>query len=277
MSRLPWNRHHSHGVYRDEGGMEHLETDVMRFMAILALCLVAIFALVQSMPMTKTLEASPPAMVAAQAPTPPKQPVQSPEPRSIVEHPAVSPPDATAAHEKVVVLRRKDSARPATSRPTPAQSAPPVAPVPEEPARVATLERQPVTIPDSPATAPPEKKRGFSLRFASDEALLRLVASGEVDLFAFSDSRVWQLIFVDSRLTFRTAQVPGSFHEMAADTVPDEVLGTLRRFVSVVPARLKWGVTLPGPTSAALARLVSTSDGGSLVIDENGFLRLDGG
>ena len=36
----------------DGGGAADLQTDIMRFMAILSLCLVAIFALVQSIPMT---------------------------------------------------------------------------------------------------------------------------------------------------------------------------------------------------------------------------------
>ena len=35
---------------REIAGMENLETDVMRFMAILGFCLVAVFALVQSLP-----------------------------------------------------------------------------------------------------------------------------------------------------------------------------------------------------------------------------------
>ena len=34
----------------EAGGAADLQTDVMRFMAILSLCLVAIFALVQSIP-----------------------------------------------------------------------------------------------------------------------------------------------------------------------------------------------------------------------------------
>ena len=50
MSKLPWTSYPARSAGNDEGGMEHLETDVMRFMAILAFCLVAIFALVQSMP-----------------------------------------------------------------------------------------------------------------------------------------------------------------------------------------------------------------------------------
>ena len=53
-----WNRHATAHAFGEEGGMEHLETDVMRFMAILAFCLVAIFALVQSLPLQSTVAKS---------------------------------------------------------------------------------------------------------------------------------------------------------------------------------------------------------------------------
>ena len=46
----PLNR----GMDAEAGGVADLQTDVMRFMAILALCLVAIFALVQSIPLLPT-------------------------------------------------------------------------------------------------------------------------------------------------------------------------------------------------------------------------------
>ena len=48
----------------DAGGAADLQTDVMRFMAILSLCLVAIFALVQSIPLTPLQPAKPPESVA---------------------------------------------------------------------------------------------------------------------------------------------------------------------------------------------------------------------
>ena len=42
----PMNR----GMDAEAGGAADLQTDVMRFMAIISMCLVAIFALVQSIP-----------------------------------------------------------------------------------------------------------------------------------------------------------------------------------------------------------------------------------
>ncbi len=50
MSRPPWETSITAARYRSGEDMEHLQTDVMRFMAILGFCLVAIFALVRSIP-----------------------------------------------------------------------------------------------------------------------------------------------------------------------------------------------------------------------------------
>ena len=50
MSRSPLAYPLVRSADTDAGGAADLQTDIMRFMAILALCLMAIFALVQSLP-----------------------------------------------------------------------------------------------------------------------------------------------------------------------------------------------------------------------------------
>jgi len=60
MTRSPLAYPLNRGTDADVGGAADLQTDVMRFMAILSLCLVAIFALVQSMPMAPSAEPVPP-------------------------------------------------------------------------------------------------------------------------------------------------------------------------------------------------------------------------
>jgi hypothetical protein len=66
------------GVDAEGGGVADLQTDVMRFMAILALCLVVIFALVQSIPLRP--EQTAPEPVAKTAPEPVAEPQPAPEP-----------------------------------------------------------------------------------------------------------------------------------------------------------------------------------------------------
>ena len=51
MTRSPLAYPLNRSADMDAGGAADLQTDIMRFMAILSLCLVAIFALVQSIPL----------------------------------------------------------------------------------------------------------------------------------------------------------------------------------------------------------------------------------
>ena len=66
MTRSPLFYPLNRGMDAEAGGIADLQTDVMRFIAILALCLVAIFALVQSLPLMPTV-IEPPAAQPRQA------------------------------------------------------------------------------------------------------------------------------------------------------------------------------------------------------------------
>jgi len=82
-------------IDNEAGGAADLQTDVMRFMAILSLCLVAIFALVQSLPLEQTES------TAAEVPVPKTQPerqvpVEKPRPAAgkLVRKDPLPPPPA---------------------------------------------------------------------------------------------------------------------------------------------------------------------------------------
>ena len=241
MSRSPLAYPLNRAADTDVGGAADLQTDVMRFMAILALCLVAIFALVQSIPLAP-VEAEPVA--------------PAPEPRVETEAPPVEP---------AVVLTRPKWVPKYPAEPEPAQElARPVAvaatPVPETtPASEAPLE---------PPPAEPEKE-GFTLRFASDAALTRAVAAHHVGLYALDDSRAKRMTVSESRISFWDASTPNSFHEMEAATVPAAVVSALAR-TGTAPGNVQWGVTLPGKMSAQLETLMQQHRGGSLIIAANG-------
>jgi hypothetical protein len=81
MTRSPLFYPLSRGMDSEAGGVADLQTDVMRFMAILALCLVAIFALVQSIPVNTVAPEIPAADVPAPVATP--EPVPAPEPVTV--------------------------------------------------------------------------------------------------------------------------------------------------------------------------------------------------
>jgi hypothetical protein len=224
----------------DAGGAADLQTDIMRFMAILALCLVAIFALVQSIPLV------------------PEAPSQSPAS-------AAPPPVARSAE-----------AQPTPEPKVEPQPAPEPEPELESPIPLARPEPGPATVPGQPAAAPAEVARdeGFTLRFESDLALTRLVAAGKVGLYAMSDGRARRMTVRDSRISFWDASTPSRYHEMEAGTVPRPVVDALSRS-GVNTAIIGWGVTLPGALQKQLDGLMRSNSGGALVIGGDGELRLE--
>jgi hypothetical protein len=222
----------------DAGGAADLQTDIMRFMAILALCLVAIFALVQSIPLV------------------PEAPSQSPAP--------AAPPPITKAVEP------EAESPPDVQRPLPAPA------VPEKAVQLTRAKWTPATAPEEstpPSEEAPENE-GFTLRFESDLALTRLVAAGKVGLYAISDGRARRMTVSDSRISFWDASAPNSYHEMEASTVPAPVIDALGRS-GVNTAGVGWGVTLPGKLRDQLDHIMRGNSGGALVIGGDGDLRLE--
>ena len=130
------------------------------------------------------------------------------------------------------------------------------------------------SIPDPVAESIPEKQ-GFSLRFASDAALNRLVAADRVTLYGMVDRRAWRLAMDADGPTVVPVAFPGWFHEMSATTVPSHYIHSLEK-VAEVPGRsnVVWGVQLPSATKAAIASLTKGRQGGALVIQDNGQVLL---
>lgn len=222
----------------DAGGAADLQTDIMRFMAILALCLVAIFALVQSIPLV------------------PEAPSQSPAP--------AAPPPMTKAVEPVKEL----PAEVQTPLPAPVK--------PEKAVKLTRAQWNPaaVAVESPPVPEEPPEHEGFTLRFESDLALTRLVAAGKVGLYAITDGRARRMTVSESRISFWDASAPNSYHEMEAGTVPTPVIDALGRS-GVNTADVGWGVTLPRKLQEQLDDIVRGHSGGALVIRGDGELRLE--
>jgi hypothetical protein len=217
----------------DVGGAADLQTDVMRFMAILSLCLVAIFALVQSLPMAPQVE-----------------PVPVPEPL----------PEAKADVTSNTSAESVTLTRPMRKPKIPPQAAE----VPE--AALATASK--------PIVIPVQEPEGYILRFESDAALMRLVAAGQVGVYAIEGERARRMKVSESRISFWDASVPNSFHEMEVSTVPLPVVDALARTGADID-KISWGVTLPGKLTGRLDGLMQEHRGGSLVIGSNGEIRLE--
>ena len=127
-----------------------------------------------------------------------------------------------------------------------------------------------------PPPARPETRTGFTLRFASSEALEHLVAAGAVSLYAMAGKQAWRLSLVDGRRAFAPVAFPGWFHEMAPATVPVDYAQSLRRSVrGPLASPLVWGVQLPATTRQGIASLTRDVAGGDLVIGADARVNLE--
>ena len=254
----------------DAGGAADLQTDVMRFMAILALCLVAIFALVQSIPLAPASPDPPPVpadkepestQALPEVPEAPPQPDAKPEPREVIQTVRVA-----SAFEH----RPPPRPQPETRQETPAKTmakteAPPLA----------AAEPEAVEAPIPEVAEAPVPDEGFSLRFETGTALTRLVARGDVGLYAIGAGQALRMNVDRGEMSFWPASAPKQFHEMHQATVPGDVISALHRSGKEPADEVKWGVTLPSPMTAELNRILAEQSGGALVIGSSGALRLE--
>ncbi|MGB5438540.1 MAG: hypothetical protein WBN90_02670 [Gammaproteobacteria bacterium] len=261
MTRSPLAYPLNRSADMDAGGAADLQTDIMRFMAILSLCLVAIFALVQSIPITPEQPAEP----LPQVDSPPLEPA----PQNVGQQnkaPPASPPATPATVAKTITLKRPEW----------------VPKYPQEVVNTTPVEATAEIDTPVPAVSPlPEKAlpppgvpetEGFTLRFESDAALTRLVAASTIGLYAVDKNRARRMTVAESRISFWDASTPNAFHEMEAATVPDAVIEALAR-TGAVPDGISWGVTLPGSLKSELDRLMTEHRGGALVIAASGDIR----
>jgi hypothetical protein len=111
--------------------------------------------------------------------------------------------------------------------------------------------------------------QGFTLRFASDAALMRAVAAHKVGVYALEPGRARRMAVSESRISFWEASMPNSFHEMEPETVPSAVVTALTGTGTEAQA-VNWGVTLPGRMKAQLDALMEQHRGGALIIGASG-------
>ena len=260
MTRSPLFYPMNRGGDTEAGGAADLQTDVMRFMAILSLCLVAIFALVQSIPLSPA----------------PVQEEQEPDSEStlLVSEPEVEI-DATQNTVELVRPRikrhqiREEYVSLSRPRPTPVSAIPKPKPVPAMSAPPLAAES---VVAEQPAASKESGETGFTLRFEDNAALTRLVERQVVGFYAIGPGSAFRMSIEGNTISFWEASIPGQFHEMDIATVPAAVLSAYRRTNGT--ANVKWGVTLPANMSQDLNTYLNSESGGSLIIAANGDIEL---
>ncbi len=221
----------------NDAEMEALQTDVMRFVAILGLCLAAIFSLVQR----ASLEQPPPVIN-------PVSPVRAPA-QTLAPRPDM--PIVRAPLSKASTRESPAPAKPAVDTPEP--SAP----------------TKPITEAAQPST-PAESQIGFSLEFASAADLMALLENGQIQLYAELYGQFWS---ADPRGRFTLVEAPSSYYRMDPATVPGALIGSLQRSTKAVGAI--WGVVLSPAIVEQMERLTSATEGGNLVILRSGHVQLE--
>lgn len=121
----------------------------------------------------------------------------------------------------------------------------------------------------------PVKKTGFGLQFASDDALDRLIVSGEVSLYAMTDRQAWRALLHGSEAVVVPTEKPRWFHEMATRTVPEHYRGRFNAAQGNSGEVVTWGVQLPEATRDAIRTLMQGRQGGELVILANGRVTVE--
>jgi hypothetical protein len=307
-----------------------LQTDVMRFMSILGLCLMALFALVQTIPLqdTERTRLEPEAEKLHQAIAVQQQRVEllqadlnrvTAQLREATGHNSRARRALTSAQQELTLLTgQTEQARSDRDHLTDelnvlkrqlAQGRDELAGIQlaavqkaqslrelqqrleEAQKRLDDIARQTTAlqVTQAPSRASPvtdkptpparkAEKQGFTLRFASIEALERLVAAGTVSLYAMAGKQAWRLSLAGGRPVFTPDAFPAWFHEMAASTVPVDYVQSLEKTLGEpVRSPLVWGVQLPAATREGIASLTRDHRGGNLVIGADGRLTLEPG
>ena len=136
--------------------------------------------------------------------------------------------------------------------------------------------QEPLKKPPEVTPAPEPVQKGFTLRFASDEALETLISDGKVNFYAIAGKNAWRLKLSGGGPVYIAAEFPRQIYEMETPTVPIEYAAVFQRQIAAFGRRtLTWGVTLPGRTTDSINQIVRGRKGGDLIIAADGKVELN--
>ena len=137
-------------------------------------------------------------------------------------------------------------------------------------------DQKPVKKPPGVTPQPEPARKGFTLRFASDEALEKLISDGKVNFYAIANKNAWRLKLSGGRPAYIAAELPKQIYEMETPTVPIDYAAVFQRQIAVFGRRtLTWGVTLPGQTTDSINKMVRIRERGDLIITADGEVKLN--
>lgn len=218
---------------------DSLQADVMRFMAIVAFCLIAILAMVRNSPgVEATVTTESVAQVAG----------IEPEEMARVETLADRAPVVEPVKAAVVEPQN-----------TPAVAFPEPRPEPE-PQPEPEPEPQPEPEPE-PSSSPADTSEGLTLAFASEADFMRLISKGRITLYAYTGQ---SFLTTSDTYSFHTTNAPQQFYEIDRHTIPAHVIDAAER---PEIEDLQWGVGLSPRIEKQISRYVEANVSGQLHID----------
>ena len=274
-----------------EPGDDQLQADVMRFMAIIGFCLVAIFAVVQSIPLLKPpAVAEKPVVEHRQLAELRRQLVQLTAQRQQATaevadltrqsqqlQQAIADQERRLVKQRIelAVLQQRQATAAAVVSETPKSPPRPAAveavePPPDKARLQETLrEPQPASAPEAPADAP-----GFSLTVVSDPVLLALLQQQRLTLYVLHNGQARHIAPAGGIFRVVDAALPRRYHEMRRRTVPPVLRTLVSQYLPAAePDSLVWALVLPGDMQRQLQRLMETHDSGQLIIGARGRIR----
>lgn len=107
-----------------------------------------------------------------------------------------------------------------------------------------------------------EKKKGLSLRFASDETLINLIERGVVKFYISKNGQYFRV----TKTAIKLEPLDAQFYQMASFTVPNSLIRQIKSKFTVTRSTL-YGVTLNDRVQSQLSKYVSQHKSGELVIN----------
>ena len=248
---------------------ESLQTDVMRFMAIIAFCLIAILALVRNVEPSAEIEPSatnePSATLEPSAPATAELAAPAPTVANAVPEVVAAPPLKALEpirplpEDKPLSGTQKKTKR-ITAAPPDIAAAPPAS-YKEPPASY----EEPSASYEEPS-ASDEEEKGLSLRFASDRDFMRLVAKGDIQVYAFKAEDVLSL---DRTFHFLEAPAPDRVYELLPETIPALMAGALHSERTDTGGYV-WGIRMPQRLERRIRAFIDKGATGQLIINRYG-------
>jgi len=274
---LPWQPMYQRVHSQGDEQIEALQTDVMRFMAIIGLCLMAIFSMVQNAPKSpieQTPQLDSKALLADEIKILEINSEYLLDKISRLEARLQKNLESTHQHiktqqqrfkkmnhtlkenKKTLIEMRKTLHKEQHFQKKQQQAIEKVAPVQK--------------------TIKPPVKKGFSLRFSSNKALLSLLKQQPVNLYIMMKQNAWHLQKTGKNWKANSTALPQQYYQMSVETVPYMLKQTVKQQLSVHDnSDVIWGIHLPGAMMQSIQGLMKNNSGGEIVINQAGQVTLD--